>query len=147
MKWTNKDIQYLTDNIELQTNSELATNLNRTYRSIGVKLNKMGLVRTKETVLRIRNLRNTDGSNNPNWKNGISSNNYHYKLLQKQRYPEKVKARDIVRDALRNGTITKKPCVICGDVNSHAHHDDYTKPLDVKWVCRKHHKEIHKGLH
>lgn len=34
-----------------------------------------------------------NGENNPNWKGGISQNYYHYKKIQKQRYPEKIKAR------------------------------------------------------
>jgi hypothetical protein len=37
------------------------------------------------------------------------------------------------------------PCSICGEQKTiHAHHDDYTKPLDVIWLCRKHHQERHK---
>lgn len=43
------------------------------------------------------------------------------------------------RKAIKNGEITKKPCIFCGDPNAHAHHPDYTKPLTVRWVCRKCH--------
>lgn len=37
-----------------------------------------------------------------------------------------------------------KPCEICGDIKSDAHHPDICKKLDVIWLCRKHHKERHK---
>jgi len=33
--------------------------------------------------------------------------------------------------------------MICGEKKAHGHHDDYTKPLAVKWLCRKHHEELH----
>ena len=52
----------------------------------------------------------------------------------------------IVGNAIRDGRLAKKPCRICGDEKSEAHHDDYAKPLKVKWLCRKHHAEHHKKL-
>jgi hypothetical protein len=36
------------------------------------------------------------------------------------------------------------PCEVCGGPGDHKHHDDYTKPLEVRWLCRKHHAEVHK---
>nr|DAD85891.1 MAG TPA: hypothetical protein [Siphoviridae sp. ctGdK3] len=30
--------------------------------------------------------------------------------------------------------------------NLEAHHDDYSKPLQVRWLCRRHHKQLHKEL-
>lgn len=45
---------------------------------------------------------------------------------------------------LRRGKFHKKPCEKCGSIdNIEAHHDDYTRPFDVRWLCRKHHKEHH----
>lgn len=44
------------------------------------------------------------------------------------------------------GKIQQKPCEICGDIKSEAHHPDYSKPLDVVWLCDFHHKEEHKKL-
>lgn len=86
---------------------------------------------------------NQSEENNPNWKEGISKNNYHYKKIQKERYPEKIKARELVSRAIKSGKLTKQNCVICGDHNSHAHHEDYSKPLEVIWLCKKHHDEKH----
>lgn len=32
-------------------------------------------------------------------------------------------------------------CASCG--RPHGHHPDYSRPLDVVWLCDKHHKEVH----
>ena len=48
-----------------------------------------------------------------------------------------------VAQAIRSGKIFKKPCEKCGDNNSESHHDDYSKPLAVRWLCNNHHKEHH----
>jgi len=90
---------------------------------------------------------NQKGDKNHNWKGGISKNHYHYKKLQVQRYPERVKARNLVLRAVRSGKITKQPCVECGEVISFAHHENYDAPLDVIWLCRKHHREKHDNKH
>lgn len=43
--------------------------------------------------------------------------------------------------------LEKQPCERCGRIDFvHAHHDDYSKPLDVIWLCPVHHKERHKEL-
>lgn len=57
-------------------------------------------------------------------------------------YPEKYKAHTSVNNAIRDGRLERKPCEVCG-AKAHAHHDDYSKPLDVIWLCAKHHKEHH----
>jgi len=48
-----------------------------------------------------------------------------------------------VRRALDRGTIKRDPCEICGNIHSEAHHDDYAKPLEIKWLCRTHHCQLH----
>lgn len=60
------------------------------------------------------------------------------------RIPEKTSARHAVGNALAAGKLIKKPCEICGTTKDvHAHHDDYARPLEVRWLCRKHHDEHH----
>lgn len=62
-------------------------------------------------------------------------------------YPEKYAARTTLGNAVRDGRIKKGPCEICGSTKRiHGHHDDYAKPLDVRWLCPKHHSEHHKKL-
>lgn len=55
---------------------------------------------------------------------------------------EKIKSRRKVFVAVRNGSLKKKPCEVCGINKVDAHHDDYSKPLDVRWLCKKHHSEL-----
>jgi hypothetical protein len=87
--------------------------------------------------------------NNPNWKGGISKNNYAYKLTDKRRYPEKHKARELFSSAIRRGKIVRPDR--CEDCNELAdvvgHHEDYSKPLDVNFLCRPCHRKRHDGKH
>lgn len=58
------------------------------------------------------------------------------------RNQDKRAAHVILGNAVRDGRVEKKPCEKCG-AKAEAHHDDYSKPLDVRWLCDKHHKEHH----
>jgi hypothetical protein len=55
-------------------------------------------------------------------------------------------AHSSVARAIRNGTLVRQPCCWCGEAKSVAHHEDYDKPLDVKWLCQSCHKKRHKEL-
>jgi hypothetical protein len=52
-------------------------------------------------------------------------------------------AHTLVGNAVKAGKLVKMPCEICGEAKSNAHHDDYAKPLDVRWLCDIHHCEWH----
>lgn len=67
-----------------------------------------------------------------------------YKRKYALKNPQKRNAVTLVNNAKRDGKIEQKPCLICGDTNVQAHHEDYSKPLDVIWLCPKHHSELHK---
>ena len=61
---------------------------------------------------------------------------------------EKIKTHQLVHQAIKKGNIIKpENCQICGLHTKFldAHHHDYTKPLDVIFVCRKCHLNIHSG--
>jgi hypothetical protein len=60
------------------------------------------------------------------------------------RQPEKVRARWELNNAIRKGLLTRLPCERCGDPKSQGHHDDYSKPLDVHWMCRRCHWAEHR---
>lgn len=59
------------------------------------------------------------------------------------RNPVKRVVHYITGNAIRDGRLTKQPCEVCGAKQVHAHHDDYAKPLEVRWLCPKHHQEWH----
>ena len=55
---------------------------------------------------------------------------------------DKVMAWRILNNAIKSKTITKSPCY-CGNIKVDGHHNDYSKPLEVIWLCRLHHKLYH----
>jgi hypothetical protein len=58
------------------------------------------------------------------------------------KYPERRKASHDVGNAIRHGKLKKQPCWVCGE-KAEAHHPDYSRPLDVVWLCNPHHREVH----
>lgn len=60
------------------------------------------------------------------------------------RNPAKRAAHVEVGNAIRAGKLVRLPCEVCGSARAQAHHDDYTKPLDVRWLCTTHHMEWHR---
>ena len=74
--------------------------------------------------------------------NGIA---YGYYKKSKINNENRVKCRRLTRTAISNGTLIKQPCSVCGSEKSEAHHTDYTQPLNVDWLCRTHHFELHKN--
>ena len=65
-----------------------------------------------------------------------------YKSIKK--YPEKQKAREKLNCLVVLGKIKRGVCETCGSPDTHAHHEDYSKPLNVAWLCRKCHCRLHK---
>lgn len=63
-----------------------------------------------------------------------------YKTEKRIQYLAKRK----VEYALKSKKIIRGECNICKtDKNIHAHHNDYTKPLVIEWLCAKCHKQKH----
>ena len=62
----------------------------------------------------------------------------------RKRNPLKWAAHCIVNNAIRVGKIQKQTCEKCGK-KAQAHHDDYSKPLQVRWLCSAHHAEHHRN--
>lgn len=60
----------------------------------------------------------------------------------KKSNPERRAANVKVGNAVRDGRLRKQPCWVCG-AKAVAHHPDYSRPLDVVWLCQPHHKQTH----
>lgn len=44
---------------------------------------------------------------------------------------------------MRRNKIKKGACVVCKSSKVQAHHEDYSKPYEIVWLCRKHHEDVH----
>lgn len=65
-------------------------------------------------------------------------------------FPDRYRAHVAVQGAIGRGVLIKGPCEVCGITEADGalidgHHDDYSKPLDVRWLCRQHHIRLHNG--
>lgn len=55
-------------------------------------------------------------------------------------------ARSYTHEYIKRGKIKRNACVKCGNEQAEVHHSDYTKPLEIIWLCRKCHILIHKKI-
>lgn len=55
-------------------------------------------------------------------------------------------ARCTANNAIISGKIKRECCTICLKEPAEMHHDDYSKPLDVRWLCKPHHAAYHASL-
>lgn len=154
-KYTKEDDLFLINNYLNMNRRELSINLDRSTDSVKHRLSVLGLTlpeRIKKERFRanLDNYRQKEnglkGENNPNWKGGRSKNNYYYKKIQSKRYPMRVEARNTLIRAIKSGEIRRGNCEVCGEQMAQGHHDDYNQPLNVRWLCRKHHRELHESL-
>ncbi len=70
--------------------------------------------------------------------NGRKVNGEYSKWYNKE-HREKKRASLIVWRAVRAKRLIPEPCEVCGRKKAEAHHEDYSKPLNVVWLCRIHH--------
>ena len=57
---------------------------------------------------------------------------------------EKRRAHSALWRGILKGLIKRSPCEICGELKVCAHHTDYSKPLEVSWLCQRHHRNSHR---
>lgn len=81
-----------------------------------------------------------------NLMDGLVNKEVHTKK-SRERYantnPEVISAHSRVSTELAAGTLVKQPCEVCGNKRVEAHHEDYSKPLEVVWLCSVHHRQRH----
>ena len=91
-----------------------------------------------------------DFLSDPRKKSGYASAcrkcSYKRNVRSQAKYPEKAEARRLFALAVKRGEIKRRPCEVCGEPKSHGHHEDYSRPLDVMWLCSTHHAKRHAEL-
>lgn len=62
-----------------------------------------------------------------------------------EKHPKRRGAHLKVNNAVRDGRLIKpEHCESCGKIDTlHGHHEDYSKPLDVEWLCAYCHGDRH----
>lgn len=73
-------------------------------------------------------------ANNPNW--------FKERYAADEAFRQKVRARALAHAHF--GKIHREPCEGCGHALADMHHDDYSKPTEVRWLCRPCHQEWHR---
>lgn len=139
-----QQVSFIKNNLYM-TNQQLAEQLSISFHRVRNLQRKYNCCRSANEVYELKSRigKEQTGPANKNWKGGISKNNMHYKAIQLQRYPEHVRARQIVANALKAGKLIKNNCLVCGDTNTHAHHKCYDEPLNIIWLCPVCHRGIH----
>jgi hypothetical protein len=80
------------------------------------------------------------------WEKSESRKKAKLEYMRKHRatHPDRYQARNTVNNALRDGRLKKLPCR-CGSLKVQAHHSDYSKPLQVDWLCFECHRQFEHG--
>ena len=77
----------------------------------------------------------------------MSYNEAHARAVRKyhRTHRDRMRARRALWKALKAGRITRTSCARCGStIGLHGHHEDYSRPLDVVWLCGPCHISVHK---
>lgn len=77
------------------------------------------------------------------WYRNNKKRFYEYRANYEKENIDKITAQGEAKKAIARKELIRMPCEICGNTKTDAHHDDYSKPLEVRWLCRAHHKEWH----
>ena len=79
------------------------------------------------------------------WKKANPEKVYEIRKRYNEANPQKKNARAYLYWAIKKAKIKRGICEVCGEEKVDGHHEDYNKPLEVNWLCRKHHKGIHRA--
>jgi len=74
----------------------------------------------------------------------VEYHNPEYRKTYSDKHPDQRRIYARIAHHIKKGNIIPLPCMVCGDKKSEAHHEDYSKPFDLMWLCRSHHREIHR---
>lgn len=165
--WTPEEDKFLEDNLLTETNETLALLTGRTLDGVRWRLRVLGLKRRNcwtthdDGLLKAFYLDKTDvelGALLGRTPSAIRNRLRRLKLrgvchpivsrenpqVRVYHAPDNLHAGHVLNYAKEVGKIQEGVCIKCGSkVDVQAHHEDYNKPLDVVWLCRRHHRELH----
>jgi hypothetical protein len=91
-----------------------------------------------------RRKRDAISDRNQRWKDENRDKITAYNKKHYAKEIDRYRARALAGRALLRGDITKNEvCAMCGGRSEQGHHEDYSKPLEVVWLCRSCHKRRH----
>lgn len=76
---------------------------------------------------------------------GLVNKTEEYNYWRKQN-PNAANAHQKVYQYIKKGKLQRQPCKICGEQNAYGHHQDYSRPLAILWLCASCHKKWHLKL-
>lgn len=84
-------------------------------------------------------------SKKPNGKQYFMCNKCHAIRMNIYYHKNKAKhnTRQKVWNGIRDGKLERLSCRVCKSNKAEAHHKDYDKPLEVIWLCKEHHSQVH----
>lgn len=94
----------------------------------------------EKNIDRLREYDRSRFQNDSDRRNAHKQSSYKYT----REHPERRSARNKARRALQTGKMKKTPCESCGNEKTEMHHPDYSRPLDVMWLCKLCHEQWHK---
>lgn len=71
---------------------------------------------------------------------------YEYQRQYAAQHPRRIKAKDLLSQAIKSGKISRistQLCATCGVQAQDYHHSDYTKPYEVTPLCKSCHRKWH----
>lgn len=83
------------------------------------------------------------------WRKANRDKTREYNRKYRAKNKHKQHAHIIVELAVKSGELKRKSCEVCNklykkEVLAEAHHCDYSKPLEVQWLCSPHHRAWHR---
>ena len=90
--------------------------------------------------------KNCNNLHHQQWRSNHKQRINQLKDTYRANNPEKISAQKLLSRAIERGDIVRPLfCGMCGEsCKPDGHHADYTKPLDITWLCRKCHRLVHK---
>ena len=98
----------------------------------------------KSSARTSKNLCREAGPEHPGWRGGAEASRERQRAFRRTADGRRRdRARELVREHIMSGRLTRQPCSMCNYEITEAHHEDYSKPLEVEWLCVAHHRKRH----